>query len=325
MVRTTVVGSYPRIGEAHPDQVLRRAIARRDQGRATEADVREAEREVTRAVLREQADAGVDVVTDGQVAWSDSQSAIAGRLEGVEVGGLVRYFDTNTYYRQPVVTGPVRWKAPILLEAWQFAQDACRAPVKAVLTGPVTLARLALDRHNGKLRPLAMDFAAALAEEVAGFRSAGAQHVQVDEPVLTRHPGDLPLVAEALEVLAVRKGPAELTLATYFGDVAEIYPDLLDLPAEVVGLDLVQGAKTWESLARHGSEKPLVLGLVDARNTRREDPKALAARAAELRDSVDLERCSLAPSNGQEFLPRESARQKLAVLDAAARALGPTS
>ncbi len=322
MVRTTVVGSYPRIGDTHEEQVLRRAIARFDQGEATDADVRAAERAVTRAVLQEQAEAGVDVVTDGQVAWYDSQSHIAGRFEGVEIGGLVRYFDTNTYCRQPTVTAPVRWKAPVLLEEWQFAQDATRAPVKAVLTGPVTLTRLALDRHYGKRKALAMDFAQALAEEVAGFRSAGAMHIQVDEPVLTRHPEDLSLVAETLEVLAIRKGPAELTLATYFGDVAGIYRDLLELPADVIGLDLVQGAKTWAQVGKHGSEKPLALGLVDARNTRLEDPKALAARVAPLRDSVDLERSFLSPSNGLEFLPRDTARRKLSVLVAAARAVG---
>ncbi len=322
MVRTTVVGTYPRIGDTHEEQGLRRAIARFDKGEATEADVHGAEREVVRTVLREQSEAGINVVTDGQIAWYDSQSHLAGAFEGVQIGGLVRYFDTNTYYRQPVVTGTVRWKAPVVLEDWQFAQDASRAPVKAVLTGPVTLASLALDRHYGKKRALARDFALGLAEEVAGLRSAGAQHIQIDEPILTRSPEDLSLAAETLGTIAVRKGPAELTLATYFGDVARIYRDLLGLPADVIGLDLVQGAKTWAQVAKHGSEKPLVLGLVDARNTKLEDPKALAARVRELRDAVDLGRSYLAPSNGLEFLPRETARRKLAILVEAAHKVG---
>ncbi len=322
MARTTVVGTYPRIGDSHEEQSLRRAIARLDRGEATAADVREAERQTVRALLREQEAAGIDIVTDGLVSWYDSQSHIAGAFEGVEVGGLVRYFDTNTYYRQPTITGTVRWKAPVVLEDWQYAQGASRAPVKAVLTGPVTLASLALDRHYAKKRPLAIDFAQALAEEVAGLRSAGAQHIQIDEPILTRSPEDLPLVADTFERLAARKGPAELTLATYFGDVAKIYRDLLELPADVLGLDLVQGAKTWSQVARHGSEKPLMLGVVDARNTRLEDPKALAARVRELRDSVDLDHSYLSPSNGLEFLPRETARRKLALLAETARALG---
>ncbi len=325
MARTTVLGTYPRIGDTHEEQDLRRAIARLDKGEATAADVKVAERATMKAVLREQEAAGIDVVTDGQVTWYDSQSHLAGAFEGVEVGGLVRYFDTNTYYRQPTVTGNVRWKAPVVLEDWQFAQDASRAPVKAVLTGPVTLAALALDRHYGKKRPLALDFAHALAEEVAQLRSAGAEHIQIDEPILTRNPEDLSLVGDTLDLLAERKGSAQLTLATYFGDVSKIYRDLLELPADLVGLDLVQGAKTWSQVAKHGSEKPLVLGVVDARNTKLEAPKALAARVRELKDSVDLTSSYLSPSNGLEFLPRETARRKLKVLAETARALGGKS
>lgn len=322
MVQTTVVGTYPRIGDTRGEQSLRRAIARFDTGEASEADVRTAEREVVRAVLREQAAAGIDVVTDGQVAWYDSQSHLARGLEGVEIGGLVRYFDTNTYYRQPVVTGAVRWTKPLIADEWQFAQDASRAPVKAILTGPVTLASLALDRHYGKKRPLALAFAEALAEEATTLRTAGVRHLQIDEPILTRQPADLSLVRETLDTIAARKGSAELTLATYFGDVAKIYRGLLDLPADVIGLDLVQGARTWSHVLRHGSDKPLSLGIVDARNTKLEDPKALAIRVRELRGAVDLDGSYLSPSNGLEFLPRTKAREKLAVLAATARRVG---
>lgn len=322
MVRTTVVGSYPRIGDAPQEQELRRTIARFDKGEASEADVRAAEREVVKAVLQEQTAAGIDVVTDGQIAWYDSQSHVAGVLSGVEIGGLVRYFDTNTYYRQPVVMAIPRWTTPLVVEEWQFAQGVSKAPVKAVLTGPVTLADLALDRHYGKKRALAVAFADALAEEVAALRSAGVQHIQVDEPILTRRPEDLPLVHETLPALAARKGFAELTLATYFGDVATIYRKLLKLPADVIGLDLVQGSKTWSHVLRHGSEKPLSLGVVDARNTKLENPKTLAARVQELADSVDLDHSYLSPSNGLEFLPRERARQKLGILAETARRVG---
>jgi 5-methyltetrahydropteroyltriglutamate--homocysteine methyltransferase len=322
MLRTTVVGTYPRIGDTSGEQGLRRAIARFDKGEASEADVRAAERDVVRAILTEQAAAGIDVVTDGQIPWYDSQSHVARGLAGIEIGGLVRYFDTNTYYRQPIVTGAVEWTHPILVDEWRFAQDASRAPVKAVLTGPVTLASLALDRHYAKKRGLALALADALAEEVAALQSAGAAHIQIDEPILTKKPEDLPLVRDTLGTLAANKGSAELTLATYFGDVAKIYRDLLEVPADVVGLDLVQGSKTWSHIQRHGSEKPLSLGVVDARNTRLEEPGSLATRIRALRDSVDLGRSYLAPSNGLEFLPRERARQKLAVLVETARRAG---
>lgn len=321
MMRTTVVGTYPRIGERSEEQSLRRGIARFEKGEIAEADLRTLEQEVVQAVLREQNDAGIDLVTDGQISWYDSQSRLAGKLSSIDIGGLVRYFDTNTYYRQPVVRGPVAWTEPVLLDEWKFAQSHSRAPVKAVLTGPVTLASLALDKHYRTKEALALDLAAALADEVGALVRAGASHVQIDEPILTRHPEDASLVVEALERIRSRKGKASLTLFTYFGSVAGIYADLLDAPADVLGLDLVQGAATWSALERHGSKKPLVLGLIDARNTKEEDPAAIAKRLLALKGSVDLKTSYLSPSNGLDFLPRDRARRKLRILrDAATKA-----
>lgn len=321
MVHTTVVGNYPRIGDTYDEQLLRRAIARFDKGEITEAGVQEAEREVVQSVLREQADAGIDVPTDGQVTWYDSQSHIARGLEGIEIGGLVRYFDTNTYYRQPIVVGPVAWKGPILVDEWRFAQDHSPKPVKAVLTGPATLAALALDHRHSDRRSLTADLATALSQEVRALVKAGAKHVQVDEPILTREPEEIGSVADSLEVLSREKGSAEFSLFTYFGDVARIYDKLLALPVDVIGLDLVQGEKSWSRLLKKGSDKRLALGILDARNTKLEDPKALAARVWEARHSIDLGRAYLSPSNGLEFLPRARAREKLKVLAQAASLL----
>lgn len=322
MVRTTVIGPYPRIGDQPEEQTLRRGIARLDKGEIDEEGLLSLERDVVRQVLREQNEARIDVVTDGQISWYDSQSHVARRLASVEINGLVRYFDTNTYYRQPVIRGPVVWKEPILVDEWRFAQSASTAPVKAVVTGPVTLASLALDKHYGTKKSLVSDLAGAIAEEVGALAKAGALHVQVDEPVLTRHPEDLSLVTEALDRIRSRKGRATLILAMFFGSVAKILPDLIDAPADVLALDLVQGAATWPALVKRGSSKPLVLGLIDARNTLEEDPEAVARKVLELDGSVDLKSSYVSPSNGLEFLPRDKARRKLRILRSAADRAG---
>lgn len=316
------MGSYPRIGETAEEQLLRRGIARLDKGEIDEVELRAIERAVVQTVLREQTEAGIELVTDGQISWYDSQSHLAGKLASVDINGLVRYFDTNTYYRQPVVRGAVSRKGPLVVDEWKFAQSRSKAPVKAVLTGPVTLASLALDKHYRSKKALALDLATALAEEADALVRAGASHLQIDEPILTRNPGDLSLVAEALERIRSRKGNAALTLFTYFGNVAKIFSDLVDIPADLIGLDLVQGAETWSALGKHGSDKPLVLGLIDARNTKEEDPSVVANRIRELDESVDLTASYLSPSNGLEFLPRDRARKKLRILRAAADRVG---
>src|SRR5438876_4560512 len=89
MVKTTVVGSYPRIGDAFEEQALRRGLARLDRGEITEADLRAVERDTVKTVLKEQNEAGIDLVTDGQISWYDSQSHIAGKLASIEINGLV--------------------------------------------------------------------------------------------------------------------------------------------------------------------------------------------------------------------------------------------
>ena len=322
MVLTTVVGSYPRIGDNPGDQALRRAIGRLDRGEIAEEELRSVERETVKVVLREQNEAGIDLVTDGEISWYDSQSHIAGKLVSVEINGLARYFDTNTYYRQPVVRGPVSRKAPLVVDEWKFAKANSHAPVKAVLTGPVTLASLSENKHYPTTKALAIDLATALGQEVEALVAAGASHVQIDEPILTRHPEHLSLVSETLERIRSRKKGSSLTLFTFFGDVAKIYRDLADVPADVLGFDLVQGSATWPALVKHGSTKPVVLGLIDARNTKEEDPETIAKKVSDLRSSVDLKASYLAPSNGLEFLPRDRARRKLRILRAAADAVG---
>lgn len=319
MVHATVVGSYPRVGDTAEEQKLRRAIARFDQGEIAEADLRDVEREVVRDVLGEQAQAGIDLVTDGQITWYDSQSHIARRLRGIEIGGLVRYFDTNTYYRQPIVRGPIVSESPVLADEWRYAQAHSAVPVRAIVPGPVTMASLALNTHYESRRGLALAIAQALASEVRALVAAGARHIQVDEPILTRRPEDVELVEEALAFLSEAKGQAELTLFVTFGSVGDAYRKIVRLTADRVGLDLVQGAATWAQIGADGSEKPLILGLVDARNTLAEDPADIAARVKRLRHELDLEACWLSPSNGLEFLPRAKAREKLAIVSAAAR------
>src|SRR3989442_1912147 len=97
LVRTTVVGNYPRVGDTFEEQSLRRAIAPFDKGEIGTDDLRGAERDVVKAVLKEQNDAGIDVVTDGPNSWYDSQNHIARRLASVEVNSLAREFEPDTY------------------------------------------------------------------------------------------------------------------------------------------------------------------------------------------------------------------------------------
>src|SRR5206468_9203919 len=196
------------------------------------------------------------------------------------------------------------------VDEWKFASSVAGGPVKAVITGPYTLATLS--KADGRPRPeVVREFAESVGKEVRALRAAGATHLQVDEPAITRNPTDAPLLRDAIETIAADKGKAWLCLFTYFGDVAGILDDLTSLPIENLGLDLVQGDRTWKALASQGSEIPLTLGVIDARNTKRDDPRAAAKAVLSLKGKVPLKESYVSPSNGLEFLPRDRAREKL--------------
>ncbi|MGH7262440.1 MAG: methylcobamide--CoM methyltransferase, partial [Candidatus Rokuibacteriota bacterium] len=203
----TTAGSYPRIGDAPQLQRHRQAYAQRERGEMNEEGFQNVEDETTAEVIREQIEAGIELVSDGQIRWYDPFSHFARGLEGVEINGLLRLFDTNFYFRQPVLTGRVRRKRPILVREYEFARSVSSRPVKPVLPGPYTLARgSVLGGGYGSVHALAIAYADVLAEEVGDLARAGATLIQLDEPSILHHPEDLNVLQEALALLAAARG-----------------------------------------------------------------------------------------------------------------------
>ena len=311
----TTAGSYPRIGDAPPLQRHRRAYAQRERGEISVEAFREVEDEVTAEAIREQIEAGIELVTDGQIRWYDPYSHLARGLEGIEINGLLRLFDTNFYFRQPVVRGPLRRRGPILLGEYEFARSVSSRPLKPVLTGPYTLARGSILRGGYRsVHALAVAYAEVLAEEVRDLVRAGATPIQVDEPAILRHPADLNILEEALAALSEARGTARLALHTSFGDVAPLYRDLHALPVDVLGLDFTYSPKLATLIAEVGAEKALALGVVDGRNTKLETPERVFPILDMVLPALKGSQAYLTPSCGLEFLPHDRARQKLETL-----------
>lgn len=310
---TTNHSSYPRIGSAPDEQALRRAIHLREQGRGTDDDVCAAENHLVALALQSQEKAGLDIVTDGLIRWSDPISYLAGKLNGTRIDGLTRYFDTNLYVRQPAVEGRIARQRPLVLEEFRWAAQRSTRPVKAILTGPCTLARLSLAEPDGRegLGAIVSSYAEALAEEVADLAAAGAHAIQIDEPSLLKYPSDLSLAREALSLIAIRKGKAELGLATYFGDAAPLYRQLQELPVDVITLDFTYSPSLPRAIEMNGSTKPLGLGLIDGRNTKLEDKNSIAGKIEKIMSKVTSGHCYLTTSCGLEYLPRDRAELKI--------------
>jgi 5-methyltetrahydropteroyltriglutamate--homocysteine methyltransferase len=317
---TASAGSYPRIGTEPEKQRLRVEYARFERGEISKEDFERVQDEVTKEVIEEQRRAGIELATDGQVRWHDQISHFARKLSGCEIDGLLRLFDTNFYFRQPVINGKVRWTAPIVVEEFTFAKRVSSIPIKPVVTGPYTLAKHSIDRHYRDFSSLVADFAVAIGKEVNALVKAGAEIIQLDEPSILKNPQEFKIFESAVEEVSKNKGKARLALYTYFGDAAQLYNKLQTLPIDILGLDFTYSQKLPTIIESYGSKKELGLGLVDGRNTRMENVKETARVAVKILRRVDTEHAYLNPSCGlDEYLPREVAFEKLKNLVAIAK------
>jgi 5-methyltetrahydropteroyltriglutamate--homocysteine methyltransferase len=307
--------SYPRVSSAGNGTRLRRAYANREVGKITDSDYDDVARDYTAEIIREQEEAGVELVTDGIVTWYDLMSRQASRLAGVTINGLVRFFDTNTYVRQPEITGDIQGSSG-LADDFATASQLASTDVKAVVTGPYTLARHSIIKTDGDLSSVAKGYAEALRSELVALDRAGAHVVQIEEPSLLKHPDDAELVRNLLEHALTSKGNLFVSLATYFGDATTVYGELLKMPVDMLALDLVYGSTLVDAIVHDGA-KPLALGLVDGRNTKPDDTEAVAttlARICEALDARGVDEVHLQPSCGLEFLPRDRAKRKLELM-----------
>lgn len=322
-IRSTVVGSYPKPPDEGKPFVVRKTIQAIDKGDATVDDLKAAQDDLVREIIAEQEAAGIDVITDGHARWEDIVTPFARKWAGFEIGGLLRWFDNNTYYRRPVCNGPVEWRGPASVEAFRFAADAAStATVKQVIPGPVSFAHLSVDEHYYDHEAFVLAIAGVLAQEAAELEAAGATIIQIDEPALLNAPEDLELAKRAIGLITSELGSVETVLGTYFGDAKRLGTDLFDLPVDGFAFDLISGPENLELIRQVPDGKNVQAGILNARNTMLESEDELRSKIEELADIVGTDRLSVAPSAGLEYLPREKARAKLQRLGAVVKEVG---
>ncbi|MEM4390195.1 MAG: hypothetical protein QXG98_06085 [Candidatus Micrarchaeia archaeon] len=316
MLLTTTLGSFTR-----PDYLIE-AIRGFGKGEVSAEKLEATYRRATRAVIMAQVNAGIDIPTDGQLRWDDIVTFFAGRMRGFELNGLIRFFDNNLYYRKPVCTGALAAE-PIAVESYRIARRMNRN-VKPVITGPFTLADLSDNKFYKSKREFVLALADIVKREMAALEKEGAPLIQIDEPALVNRKltdEEWAIASEALE--GVLKGArAKTFLATYFGSIRDALPRLLDLPLFGIGIDCISVPENEKEVLAHAKdfgEKSVGFGCIDARNTRMEDAKKVAARIVRLCRRFPPEKVLLHPSAGLEFLPYVSGVAKLKLLARIAR------
>ncbi len=318
-MQTTVIGAFPKISDDPAGQELRRALHRFDRGEIDAAALDAVFDGVTRSAIAAIDSAGIDVLNDGQIRWDDLFAPFARAWAGVERGPLERFYDNNTYFRQPVIERAISTDGRALVKDYETARAATSKQLKAAICGPLTFATLtAEDRAYRTLEARTFAVADALAAEIRGLAGAGATLVDVEDPAIVARPELIALAREAYARLAA--AGVALAVHPYFFPADRVLDELATFPLAQVGLDL--RSRETQALGRIGAlrGKTVVLGVVDARNTRIETEAEVARAVVAAAKALGPEAVWAAPTTGLEYLPHDVATKKLAVLVSGTRA-----
>ena len=122
----TVVGSYPRPPKEGGAFTLRKTLQALDRGEVSLEDVKRAQDDLVREVVAEQAAPASSWSRTARSAGWTARPISPAALDGFRIGGLIRYFDNNTYYRQPEVIGQIAREEPVIVPDYRFAAEASR-------------------------------------------------------------------------------------------------------------------------------------------------------------------------------------------------------
>lgn len=334
LLPSSLVGSYPqpgwlidrdRLADQLPPRVRARAL-----WRVPEPQLAEAQDDATLLAIRAQEDAGLDIVTDGEIRRESYSNHFATALDGVDVDEPgTAPGRTGKPQLVPRVVGPIERPRPVQVDDARFLRAHTDRTTKVTVPGPFTMSQQAQNDHYPDREALAMAYADACNAEIRDLFAAGADIVQLDEPYLQARPDEaraygLPALRRALEGV---RGTTAVHLC--FGYAAIVHdrpsgysflPELADSPAHQISIETAQSGLDLGVLSDLAG-KTVILGVLDLSDPAVEDASVVAGRVRRAFPYVGPDRLVLAPDCGMKYLPRASADGKLRSLAAAARAL----
>lgn len=331
---TSLVGSYPQ-----PDWLIDRAklagrfpprVRARELWRPDDAHLSQAQEDATLLAIRAQEDAGLDIITDGEIRRESYSNHFATALDGVDFDNPGEALDRSGHLNPvPRVVGPIVRPKPIQLPDLQFLQTHTERTTKVTVPGPFTMSQQAQDDHYRNPRSLALAYAEACNQEVKDLFAAGADIVQLDEPYMQARPG--PAREFGLEALNRALDGVVGTTAIHicFGYAAIIHKrpsgysflsELADCACDQVSIETAQSGLD-PSVLPQLADKTIILGVLDLSVDQVEDVDTVVQRVRRSLPFVDADRVVLAPDCGMKYLPRESAEGKMRSMASAARVL----
>jgi 5-methyltetrahydropteroyltriglutamate--homocysteine methyltransferase len=321
---TTLVGSYPQ-----PEWLIDRQklagrfpprVRARELWRVPEPYLAEAQDDATVLAIRAQEQAGLDIITDGEIRRESYSNRFATALEGIDIDNPGTALDRSGHPNPvPRIVGKIRRKHPVELEDLRFLKRHTTRQTKITVPGPFTMSQQAQNDYYRAEEEAAMDYAAAVNEEIRELFAAGADVVQIDEPYMQARPEKarqygLRALNRALEGI---RGATAVHIC--FGYAAIIHqrpsgysflPELAGSPVKQVSIETAQSNLDTAVLAKLPGKK-IMVGCIDLSDMAVETPQKVAQRLRRALKYVKPQDVIVAPDCGMKYLPREVADAKM--------------
>ena len=284
------------------------------------AEIADAYERARADVIEHQQAAGLDRVVEGQLRWDDMIAHPLAVADSVDTRGIVRYYDNNNFYREPVVTGDLTPTGDVGAEL-DAAAETVDDGLQAVLPGPYSLADLATDEHYGDDAAFLDAITEFLVGELDEFPDV--ETLFLLEPSLVENPpgdGADERASEAIDAVATATD-AEVVAHTYWGALEEkVHAHLLDADVDAVGYDFVSDHEAnLYNINEYGTKSDIALGLVDGQNTLVEEPGTVDERVEWVQEQVpatDFETVYATINTETFYLPVNKFEAKLDALAA---------
>jgi 5-methyltetrahydropteroyltriglutamate--homocysteine methyltransferase len=334
MFPTTIVGSYPQ-----PDWLIDRQklagrfpprVRAKELWRVADPYLQQAQDDATVLAIRAQEDAGLDIVSDGEIRRESYSNRFATALEGVDLDNPGTALDRSGHPNPvPRIVGKIRRKHAVEVEDLNFLKGHTNRKVKITVPGPFTMLQQAQNDFYRSEEEAALDYAAAVNEEIRDLFAAGADVVQIDEPYMQARPEKARQYG--LKALDRALDGVQGTTAVHicFGYAAVIHerpsgysflPELGQCSCKQVSIETAQSnldCKVLEQL----NGKHVMVGCLDLSDMNVETPEVVAARIRRALPYIAPERVILAPDCGMKYLARDVADGKLRSMVKAAEIL----
>ena len=331
---TTLVGSYPQ-----PDWLIDRQklagrfpprVRARELWRVDEPLLKEAQDDATVLAIRAQEQAGLDIITDGEIRRESYSNRFATALEGVDVDNPGSALDRSGHPNPvPRIVGRIRRKHAVEVDDLLFLKRNTAKKTKITVPGPFTMSQQAQNDFYKSDEEAAMDYAAAVNEEIRDLFAAGADVVQIDEPYMQARPErarqyGLRALNRALENIS---GVTAVHIC--FGYAAIIHqrpsgysflPELAGSPVKQVSIETAQ-SNLDTSVLRSLPGKKIMVGCIDLSDMAVETPQTVVQRIKKALQHLKPEDVILAPDCGMKYLLREVAYGKMKAMVEGARLL----